>query len=37
MDQAVTQAFYGFHVVAADRRIPGETLLFDAARGRIAE
>ena len=28
---------YGFHIVAVDRRIPGDTLPFDAVHERIAE
>ncbi|MCI0600330.1 MAG: peptidyl-prolyl cis-trans isomerase [Beijerinckiaceae bacterium] len=28
---------YGFHIVAIDRRIPGETLPFDMVRGQIAQ
>jgi peptidyl-prolyl cis-trans isomerase C len=28
---------YGFHIVAIDRRMPGETLPFDMVRDRIAE
>jgi len=28
---------HGFHIVAVDRRIPGETLPFDVVRDRIAE
>jgi peptidyl-prolyl cis-trans isomerase C len=28
---------YGFHIVAIDRRIPGQTVPFDAVQGMIAE
>jgi peptidyl-prolyl cis-trans isomerase C len=28
---------YGFHIVAVDRRIPGQTVPFEAVRGMIAE
>jgi hypothetical protein len=33
----VIKTRYGFHLVAVDQRIPGETLPFEAAREQIAE
>ncbi len=33
----VVKTRHGFHIVAIDRRLPGETLPFDAVRDRIAE
>jgi peptidyl-prolyl cis-trans isomerase C len=33
----VVKTRYGFHIVALDRRIPGEKLAFDLVRTRIAE
>lgn len=33
----VVKTRHGFHIVAVDQRIPGETLPFDAVRDRIAE
>ena len=33
----VVKTRYGFHIVAVDQRIPGETLPFEAVRERIAE
>ncbi len=33
----IVRTRYGFHLVAVDRRIPGETLPFEAVRDRIVE
>lgn len=33
----VIKTRFGFHIVAIDRRIPGETLLFDLVKDRLAE
>ena len=33
----VIKTRHGFHIVAIDRRIPGETLPFEAVQERIAE